>query len=480
MRRLFFTIAVAASLFIFSSSTLAQKVWTLEDCIDYAMDNNLDIKKQIQMVQSNKATLLQSGLSALPSLNASATNVWNMGKTIDQYTNDWASSNVLSNNFSLSTNLTLFSGLEKVNTFRQNQIDLLASKYDLDVIKDNISLSVAGYYLDILFNYELLDVARSQLATTREQVDRMTKMVEAGSAAKGDLLNIEAQRAAEELTVIEAENRLAISLLTLQQLIDLPVSKDFAIEQPQLKMIQPPAGMINSDYIYEQALNNRPEIKSSELKMKSAEKGISIARSGLSPILSFGGTWSTGYSGAAREIDNSVDPVINLVPIGITQFSMDTVMGFNPEYTYRKICFGDQLVNNENKSLGFHLSIPIFNGWQVRNAISQAKIQRNIAELTLESQKRDLRKTIEQAWADAAASLKKYRSSSDKVTAQTESFSYTTQKFDVGMVTSYDYNNSKKELTVAESQQLQAKYDYIFKITILDFYMGNPIRIVRE
>lgn len=485
MRPLFYSLVSALLLIVSfllpSLPASAQKAWTLEDCIQYAMDNNLDIQKQIQVVQSNKASLLQSGLSALPSINAGASNVWNYGQTIDQYTNEFASSNVLSNNFSVSTNLVLFSGLEKINTFKQNKIDLLASKYDLDIIKDNISLTVAGYYLDILFNYELLDVARAQLANTKEQTERIGKMVEAGSTARGDLLNIQAQYAADELTVIEAENRLNLSLIALQQLIDLTVTRDFTVEQPNLKMIDPPAGMITADYIYEKALEARPEIKSSELKVESALKGISIARSGVSPMLSFSGTWSTGYSGAATEIDPDIPPVItvNPVPVGITQ-SFDSVFAFSTDYSTRKVSFGDQLHNNENKSLGFHLSVPIFNGWQVRNAISQAKIQHNIAELNLETQKRDLRKTIEQAWADAAASLKKYRSSSEKVKAQEESFTYTTQKFDVGMVTSFDYNNSKQELLLAQSQQLQAKYDYIFKITILDFYMGNPIRIVRE
>lgn len=468
------------SLTFIARPALTQKIWTLEDCISYAMDNNLDIKKQIQMVQSNKASLLQTGLSALPNLNAGASNVWNWGQTIDQYTNQFATTSVRSNNFSISTNVTLFSGLQKVNTFKQNQVDLMASKYDLDVIKNNISLTVAGYYLDILFNYEILAVARAQTDMTKSQVDRMQKMVDAGSSAKGDLLNIEAQAAAEDLTVIEAENRLAISLLTLQQLIDLPLTKDFAVEQPNLKMISPPGGMVTAEYIFEQALSSRPEIKSSTLKVESAEKSISIAKGGLSPVLSFGGTWATGYSGAAKEINPDIAPVVTPYPIGITQLYLDTVFGYHSEYAYRNIPFDEQFTNNDNKSLGFHLSIPIFNGWQVRNNISQAKIQRNIAELNLEAQKRDLRKTIEQAWADAAAALKKYRSSQDKVTAQAESFNYTSQKFDQGMVTSFDYNNSKTELTRSQSELLQAKYDYIFKTTILDFYMGNPLRIVRE
>ncbi|HNW76291.1 MAG TPA: TolC family protein [Bacteroidales bacterium] len=484
MRAFPFSLIRSGSLFIAFflcvSSGFSQKLWTLEDCIQYAMDNNLDIKKQIQTVQSNKASLLQTGLSALPTLNAGASNIWNWGQTIDQYTNQFATTNVRSNNFSVSTQVTIFNGLQKVNTIRQNQIDLMASRYNLDVIKNNISLSVAGFYLDILFNYELVDVARAQLAITRDQEDRMNKLVEAGSSAKGDLLNIQAQRAAEELSVIQAENNLEISLLSLQQLIDLPVSKDFAVERPNLKMVDPPSGMITSDHIYEQALSSRPEIKESELKVKSAEKGVAIAQGAMSPSLYFGGTWATGYSGAAKEINPNIDPVTTLYPVGITQNTRDTVWGFNNQYSYRTISFNDQFHNNDNKSLGFSLNIPIFNGWQVHNAVSQAKIQKNIAELNLETQKRELRKIIEQSWTDATAAHKKFFSSQEKVRAQEESFKYTTQKFDVGMSTSFDYNNSKKELTTSQSELLQAKYDYIFKITILDFYMGNPIHIVRE
>jgi outer membrane protein len=247
------------SLFFISAAALPQKIWTLEDCINYALDNNLDIKKQVLTVELNKKSLLQSGLSMLPDLNANATNVWNWGQTIDQYTNTFATTTVRSNNFYLQSQMTLFNGLTKFNTVKQNQINLLASKYDLDVLKNNISLSVAGYYLDILFNSELLDVARNQLSVTQDQVKRMEKMVDAGSSAKGDLLNIQAQAATEELTVVEAENNLFISNLSLQQLIDLPVTKDFIIEKPSLKPVEAPKEILTPEQIYGFALEARPE-----------------------------------------------------------------------------------------------------------------------------------------------------------------------------------------------------------------------------
>lgn len=458
----------------------AQKIWTLEDCINFALENNLDINKQIQIVESNKKTVLQSGLNMLPNLNANGTNIWNFGQTIDMYTNTFATTTVRSNNFYIASNVTLFGGLQKLNTYKENKINLMASKYDLEVIKNNISLSVAGYYLDILFNLELLDVAREQLVITTGQSDRIAKMVEAGASAKGDLLNINAQKAAEELNVIAAENNLTISNLSLQQLIDHPVSRDFRIEKPSLKLVEAPGDKITPEVIYDKALVTRPEIRSAELRVDAAQKRLAIARGYIQPVLSMSGSWGTGYSGAAQEIDPNVPGDTSWRPIGITQQSKDPVLMPQVSYSYRIKDFGKQLQDNSNQSVGFSLTVPIFNGWAGRNAISQAKIQKTQAEIDLDIKKRDLRKLIEQAYADAVSSLQRFNSSKEKVTAQQEAFKYAQQKFDVGAMTSFDYNNSKKDLTKAESELLQSKYDFIFKTTILDFYMGNPIRIDRE
>ena len=451
-----------------------QKSWSLEDCINYALDNNLDIKKQILTVESNKAQVLQSKLNLLPNLNANATNVWNLGQTIDLYTNSFATNTVRSNNFYIQSELALFNGFTKINTISQNRLNLLASNYDLDVMKNNISLAVAGYYLDILFNTELLDVARNQVGITKDQVARISKMVDAGSSAKGDLLNIEAEESAEEFAVVDAENKLNIAYLSLQQLIDHPVSRDFLIEKPVLKSVEKPSEVLTPEQIFGYALLNRPEIKSADLHVQSTLKSLAISRGKLVPLLSVGASWGTGYSGASK-VGTPGDTVF--IPFGYTQNSKDPVLIPEVSYSYHVKSFSDQLNDNNNKSVGFYLNIPIFNGWQGRTAIAQAKIQRDQAELNLEAQKRDLRKSIEQAYADAIAALNKYNSSMQKLTAQKESFNYTQQKFDVGLLTSFDFNNAKKDLTKAESDLLQAKYDFIFKTTILDYYMGKPISI---
>jgi outer membrane protein len=463
--------------FFFSSAQNNPKIWTLEDCVNYALDHNLDIKKQLLSVEANKKQLLQSKLTLLPNLNLNATNVWNFGQTIDMFTNTFATSTVRSNNFYVQSNTTLFSGLTKVNTIKQNSLNLLASRYDLDVLKNSISLSVAGYFLDMLLNQELLDVAKNQIDITKSQVSRMEKLVEAGSSAKGDLLNIQAQEASEALAVVQAENQLIISRLSLQQLIDLPVSPDFQIEKPILKPVQEAKRIESPEQIFNIAVEKRPEIQSADLRVQSAEKSLAIARGTLYPTISFGGSWGTGYSGADNEVNPNHPADTITFPVGYTQTTHEIVLAKELQYQYRVKTLNEQLKNNDNQSLGFYLSIPIFNGWTGRTNISLAKIQREKAELDLEIQKRDLRKNIEQSYADASSSLQQYDASLTKVTAQEESFKYTQQKFDVGMMTSFDYNNSKKDLTKAQSDLLQAKYGFIFKTTILDFYMGKPISI---
>ncbi len=478
--KLWLTAFVIIAFWGISGTSLAQKIWTLEDCINYALENNLDINKQLFTVESNKDALLQSGLNMLPNLNANGSNVWNYGQTIDQYTNTFASTTVRSNNFYISSNVTLYSGLQKLNTYKENKINLLASQYEVDVTKNSISLMVAGYYLDILFNLELLDVAREQLQITTAQAERIEKMVAAGSSAKGDLLNILAQKATEKLNVVSAENRLYISSLSLQQLINLPVTRDFTVEKPMLKAVQAPKDKITVDVIFDHAMKTRPEIKSAELRVESAQKRLAIARGYVQPTLSLSGSWGTGYSGVAQEIDPDVPAKIVFDSIGFTKPSGEAVMIGQADYSYRTKSFGDQLKDNSNQTVGFYLNIPIFNGWQGRTAISQAKIQKSQLELDLGIVTRDLRKNIEQSYADASSALQKFSASQDKVDAQEEAFKYAQQKFDVGVMTSFDYNNTKKELTLAQSQLLQAKYDFIFKTTILDFYMGNPIKIDRE
>ena len=453
----------------------AQQSWSLEDCINYAFDHNLDIKKQVLSVETGKANLLQSKLNTLPSINAGASTANNWGRTIDRYTNTFATTRVRSDNMYIQGSFTLFSGLQKVNMIKRNQLSLEYSQFFLDDLLDDISLTVAGYYLDILFNKELLMVAREQIGVTQQQVKRMEKLLEAGTLAKGDLLTIQAQAELEELQVIESENRLEISYLSLMQLIDFPVNEEFEVQIPRLRSVEEPSIEITSDQIYSYALLNRPEVRLAEINVDIAQKDISLSRGMQSPVLSMGGSWGSGYSGLNQE---GLNPYYETVPIGEVESTGETVVTRYQNYAdYQVKDWSAQLKDNNNRTVGFYLNIPIFTGWQVRNSITRAKIAREAAEYDLQLTKNNLRKVIQQAYADAVAALKRYGASLKQVEAQSESFKYAEQKFDVGLINSVEYNEIKKELTRAQSDLLQAKYDYIFKTTILSFYMGNPLSI---
>lgn len=460
-------------IFCFASSNFAQKIWSLEDCIVYAHNNNIQVKQQQLTTQLSKEQLTQSAVAMLPNLNAGASHTYIYGQTVDRYTNSFASNRTLSENFGLNSSITLFNGLQLLNKVLQSNYNYKASQFDLEKMKNDIALNLATAYLQILYSIEQLEVAKNQLKITGQQVERTKKLYAIGNIAKVDLLNIESQQATEELQVVNAQNQLNLAYLTLTQMLDLPSPDGFEIEKPQIAMPEASTILQSPVDIYNQALNIQPEIKSAEIKVKSAKKGVSIAYGALSPNLSFNGSWATGYSGAAK---NYTLNNYSYYPIGYTQGG-EVVYGPTPNYTETTTPFWDQIANNENKSLGFQLTVPIFNNFQVKTSISTAKVNMLNAQLTLQNAKNQLNKNIQQAYADALAAFNKFKATEKSVVSLQEAFTYMDQKYNVGMVSSYDYNDSKNKLTKAQSELLQAKYEYIFRVKILDFYQGKPLTL---
>ncbi|MDO9510683.1 MAG: TolC family protein [Bacteroidales bacterium] len=453
------------------------QAWSLERCILHARENNLTVKKQFLNVQLAKTDNQQNKYGLLPSLNASASHVYNWGQTIDMYTNQFATERVQSNNFYLSTSVVLFNGFQKLNGIRQSQIDLQMSQLDVERTINDISLNVTTFYLQVLFYKELVKVGENQLDISRQQAERTAKLVNAGTLAQGELLNMEAQVASDELTLIESRNNYDISLLTLSQLLDLNNEPGFVIETPELGILADKINASGPSDIYAFAVKNQPEILSSELRVRSSEKSLDIAKGAFSPTLSLNGSIGTGYSGASRQINPDIPSSVYMYPTGITQISQDTVLGYGLKNEYRTKPFWDQITDNENKSLGFYLSIPIFNGMRTRTNISRSKISLENARLDLQIAKNNLNKVIQQSHFDALASLKRYQAAQKKVSAQQESFHYAEQKYNVGLMTSVEYNQNKKDLAKAASDLLQAKYDFLFKTKILDFYQGKPLTL---
>ncbi len=427
-----------------------QTVWTLEDCIRYAYENNISIKQQVISSGYSENTLKQSKMDLLPSLNAGASQNLSFGRSLDYTNYEFINEQISSTSLNMSASVTLFSGLQKMNTIEQNKFDLLASLQDLEVLKNDITLAIATYYLQILFNSELLEVTKNQHELTLQQVERTSKLVEAGSLARGSLLEIQAQAESEELNVINAENTLNLSYLDLIQLLDLDSVGDFEIEIPEFGDIARDPIVITVGSVYQDALSIMPQVLGAEYKLKSAYEGLSIAQGGRSPQISLSTSWYTRYSDAAKRITPG-----------------------NPQGEFYP--FRDQLSDNASTGIGLSLDIPIFNGWRINTNISNAKLNVNNYQLQLETTKNSLYKSIQQAHADAVAARKKFLATEEALIAMEESFKYTEEKFEVGLVNTVDYNAEKNRLTATQSDLLQAKYDYIFRMKILDFYRGIPI-----
>jgi len=464
-------------LFLFFSfltiSLSAQEPWSLEKCVNYAIEHNIQVKQKMVQTESSKYTLQQSKAGLLPSVNASAQDGWQHGRSIDPYTNAFTDENVNSISMSVNANLVIFNGLQQYNSIKESNYTLLANQQDLEDTKNNITLMVASSYLQILFDMELLEVAKNQMAITQSQVDRTKILVDAGSLAKGNLLEIQAQLANEKLAEINAENNLKTSYLNLTQLLELESTVNFSIDRPTLA---DPSELIIIDSVnkvFEQS-QNLPVIKKQEYSLKSSEQTLKIAKGGLSPQLHISASYGTGYSDARNKYTLVQDSPREIGYVGssgepVLAPSFSSVPGSYP--------FADQLNDNRSFYFSVGIQIPIFNKLSTKTRISQSKLNVENSKYMLDLTKNQLFKDIQSARNSAESSLAKYKASQSALEAQQESFSYTQQKFDLGLVNSVDYNTAKNLLTKTQSEMVQAKFEFIFRINVLNFYQGIPFKL---
>jgi outer membrane protein len=434
-----------------------QRQWSLEECINHAIENNILIKQQALQTTFQENALLLSKMRLLPTVNGSASHNYSFGRALDETTYSFTENETIrSNQFFAGSNLTLFNGLQNYNNVIKSRFEIVAAEYDLARIKDNVSLNIALAYLQILLTKELLAVTEAQLDITTQQIDKTGRLVTAGSLARGNLLDVQAQAAREELQLINLQNQLELSVLNMTQFLELESPAGFDIVTPEIDV--EPTAIANGDVdnIFGTAVGIRPEILGAETRLDIAAVDIKIAKAGLMPRLTLSSSFSTGYSDIRRKL-LGIDPITG--PI------------------YGEYSFADQLNDNINYGLGFNLSIPIFNGWQVRTNVSNSRIQLENSRYQLENSRKQLFKDIQQASADAGAALKKYYASEKAVEATQESFRYSEQRFNVGLVTPVEYNAAKTQLLNAQSELLQSKYEYVFKIKVLDFYQGLPIKL---
>ncbi len=467
---IFFLISGGVKLF-------AQDTWTLERCINYAMENNIQVKQSRLNTEYNENLLKQSKLGQIPSLNAQGNYSYSWGRALDQTTYSFTDDQKINSiSLSASSSVTLFNGFQTRNAIKQNELTLLAAYEDVVKIKNDISLNIAAAYLQILFSNELLQVAQSQMDITHQQIVRTSQLVDAGKEAKGALLEIQAQYASEELSKVNAENQLTLSYLNLQQILDLHYDPGFKIEIPDLPAPGDSLLLINVDRVYELAESVMPEIRSAEFNLESAIKGLDIAKGRRSPRLSASASLSSGYSDIRQQVTGQ-EIYTPQDPIGQTAGG-EAVYAY-PYYVpvYGAYPFFEQLNDNMSTGLGVSLSIPIFNGWQTNTSIANARINVENYKLEVQNKKNTLYREIQQSYSDALAALKKFTATSQALVAMEESFMYMQKKYEVGLVNTVDYNTAKNQLTKTQSDLLQAKYDFIFKTKILNFYKGEPLTL---
>lgn len=453
-------------------TVFSQNSWDLQQCVDYALKHNILLKQAEINNKISKNNSTQSKAAVLPNLNAGAAHTYNFGRTIDRFTNTFANTQVLSQNFYISSNLVLWSGLAQYNNIKAQEFSYLAGTQTIKQQQNDLSLNVATAYINVIYCDELMVIAKNQFDITKQQFERTVKLADAGTLAKSAVFDIKAQLANEEVNVTNADNNYQIAMLTLMQLMNLDSLPNFKINKPDID-VQSADLLTNSvQNIYETALKNQPSIKSAEYTLKMAEKSLAVAKGRMSPTISLNGSIGTGYSGLAKNIKG-----INITGADTTGVTTGGDYVLTP--TYQTITenkpFTDQYKDNVNKSIGITLSVPLYNGLQTYTSVKNAKLNALNAKYGQDLAEQNLYKIIAQAYANARAALNKYVASKASVDASEQSFGYAQQKFNVGAISAFDFNSAKTRLANAQSNLLQSKYDYLFKLKVLDFYMGKPL-----
>ena len=458
-----------------------KKIWTLKECIDYALQNNLNVKRSLLTVENSQIGLTQSKLQMLPSLNGGSTFGYNWGRSIDPTTNLFSTQRINSFNLNASSSVILFNGFRLLNTYRQSDLDNAASKEDFAKAKNDVILSVITFYTNVIFNMELFSNAESQLATTTQQLERTRKLAEAGSVPRGNVLDLEAQQATNELNLINRENALNLSLLQLKQALQFSASTPMEIEVPQLDIGTELILTETAEQIYDAARQTLPEVKSAQLKLQSSTLALKATRGSLYPRLSLNGNLFSNYSSAAdreRFIRDGGTPTTVSQQIGYVQ-GLNTPVLSDIQVPSGQLVenypLQNQITDNISRALSLSLQIPIFNGYQVRSNVQRSMVTNQQAVINLQDTENTLRRLVETAYNDALAASKTYQSATKQVSARDEAFRMSKQRFDNGAVNFVDYQVSENALFQAKSDLVRAKYDFIFKKKVLDFYQGKPI-----
>ncbi len=415
--------------------------WTLRECLDWALDHNLTVKQSELNVAQREIQLNTSENSWLPNLSGSVNESLNFGRGLTA-DNTYTSANTTSTSFSIGGGMNLFDGLATPNNIALARLNLEAATKDLEKVRDDIRVAVARAYVQVLYDYEIVDVARKQIELDDAQVARLEALAATGKAAQAEVSQQKASRAQSGVTLVQAENNLRLALLDLAQLLEFSSSEGFSIEKPAVEVDEIVLDM--PERIFADAMDVRPAVLAEEIRLKGTDKSLKIAQAAQYPSLNLSGGVGTNYY-------------------------------TNSKAVYPQDKFWDQLSHNFSPYIGVSMSVPIFTRFQTRNNIRSARLNQELQQIQLDKAKQSLYKEIQQAWSNAVAAEAKFRSSSEAATAAEDAFRLTQAKYENGKATITEFNESRNQLLKTQSDRVQATYEYLFQSKLLDFYRGSAL-----
>ena len=464
------------ALFFGLASNAQAKKWTLQECVQYALDNNISIRQADLDSQVAAVDKKDAFGNFLPSINASASHSWNIGLNQNITTGLLENQTVQFTSAGLNANIDIYKGLQNMNRLKRARLSVIAAQYQLSKMKDDVSLNVANAFLQILFNKENLKVQKEQLQNNEKQKQRTEALVDAGSVPRGDLLDMNATVASSQQAVIVAENTLLISKLSLAQLLQLEDFQDFDIADNDYEVRESEVMLQSPSAIFEKAKEERAELKIAKTNLEIAEKDVRIARGAYQPSLQGFYSFSTRASYSDRVTGFELNPQNPTRVIGVVEGTNQNVVTPNtsPLLGSPAPVF-DQFSDNKGHSFGVQLNIPILNGLSARNNVERSKIALERSRTVYSQQELDLERNVYTAFTDAKGALKSYESALVALDARTEAFNYAKEKFEVGLMNAFELNQAQTLYINAQSEVLRTKFDYIFRVKVLEFYFGIPI-----
>jgi len=458
-----------------TANLTAQRTLDLEGCVKEAVSKSILVNRGELNIENSQITLEQATQARYPNLNGSSSVYWNFGRTIDPTSNEFITERFFSNNYGVNTGMVLFNGFRIKNNIEKSELDLQAAEADNQQVVQDIALQAALAYLNVMFTQESINISMQQLDLNKKQLAQVKKSIKAGALAAAEALNVEAQIAQSESTVIVAENNYQLALFQLKQLLRIPPSEEIEIKIPENVTVDTDPFLLSYEDIVSQAIKNRHDLVAAQLRTESAHLDTDIAKSGYYPSLRLIGNIGTNFSNQAREIVGfqeelrETEFIINQMPVTIGQ-NIDVPI-------FENSSFGSQLDNFLSYGFGLSLNIPIYN-----NGINKANVQR--AELGIKNQALTQRQllesfqlTLQQALADARAAKRKLDASEKSLEAQKKAFDNLSKRYAIGSANSFEWENQKSQLEQAELNQIIDKYDYLFKIKVIEFYLGKPLKL---